>query len=110
MNNHSLYNEEEVEAEIWESEDENEVEDDVRDDTVAIKFVKLMCVFLLSWQNNFRIPDIAINSLLKFLAMVFHDFKEIVTADNLQEIAKNFPDNLQKARTISHINRDNFQK
>ena len=38
-------NEEEVEAEIWESEDENEVEDDVIDDTVALKFVKLMCIF-----------------------------------------------------------------
>ena len=65
---------------------------------------------MLSWQSNFRIPDIAIDSLLKFLKTVLCNFKEIVTADNLQEITKNFPDTLQKARTISHINRDNFQK
>ena len=42
--------------------------------------------------------------------MVLHNFKEIITADNLQEISKKFPDNLLKARTISHINRDSFQK
>ena len=66
--------------------------------------------FLLLWQSNFRIPNVAIDSLLKFLKMVLCNFKETVTADNLQEITKNFPYTLQKARKISYINHDNFQK
>ena len=81
------------------------------DDTVPIKFVQLICVFILSWQSNFRISDVAIGILLKFLKMVLCNFMEVIhSADNLQEISKNFPDTLQKARTMSHINRDNFQK
>ena len=42
--------------------------------------------------------------------MVLCNFTEIIKEDSLHEVANNFPDTLQKAHKISHIDRDNFQK
>ena len=42
--------------------------------------------------------------------MVLCNFMEIIKEDSLHKVANNFPDTLQNARKISHINRDNFQK
>ena len=42
--------------------------------------------------------------------MVLCNFMEIINEDSLHEVANNFPDTLQKACKISHINCNNFQK
>ena len=104
-------NHHEMELSDGENEDESDmVNDNIIYDTPPMKLVQLICVFLLSWQSIFRISNVAINSLLKFLKMVLCNFMEIIKEDSLHEVANNFPDTLQKARKISHIDRDNFQK
>ena len=67
-------------------------------------------MFLLSWQSIFKIPDVAISTLFKFLKMMFSSLAEILKSENLMEISKNFPDTLSKALKVNYISRENFQK
>ena len=46
--------------------------------TLTAKLVQMICVFLLSWQSIFRIPDIAMTTLFKFLKLVLGKFAEIL--------------------------------
>ena len=75
---------------------------------MSVKFVQLICVFLLSRQSIFKIPDIAISTLFKFLTMILRSLAEILKSESLLEISKNFPDTLSKALKMNYISRENF--
>ena len=71
--------------------------------TLTAKLVQMICVFLLSWQSIFRIPDIAMTTLFKFLKLVLGKFAEILKMQNLKEISNNFPDTFVRRTTLTVI-------
>ena len=58
----------------------------------------------------FRIPDVAIGLLLKFIKVLFSSLAECVSSQKLHEMLKAIPDTLTKVRTMLSINRDGFQR
>ena len=58
----------EGETEIVDSDDDSDlstvnVEDETTKSVISLNLVQMICVFLLSWQSSFRIPDSAMCSL-----------------------------------------------
>lgn len=61
------------EFELWESDDD--AAEGSRKELGIIKapytkIVEFICIFILSWQSIFRIPDIAVGILFKFISVV----------------------------------------
>ena len=61
------------EFELWESDDDTE--EGYRNELGIIKapytkLVEFICIFILSWQRIFRIPDIAVGILFEFISIV----------------------------------------
>ena len=74
------------------------------------KLISFICTFLLSWQGIFRLPDIAIGVIFKFLSILFLQFGEITGLEDLKLLHKWFPNNLKHARNLQAIDRDDYEK
>ena len=75
-----------------------------------VKVIGFVCTFLLSWQAIFKLPDIAIGIILKFLSTFFLKLSEITGSEDLKAIHKMFPDNLKHAQKVQGINRDDYER
>lgn len=80
------------------------------DRPLITKLISYICSFLLSWQAIFRIPDVAIGVILKFFRILFLKLSEITKSEDLQLLHRLFPENLNHARKLQDINRDDYEK
>ena len=87
-----------------------EEELDEKEQTSFSKLNTLICVFLLSWQTIFRIPDIAITTLFKFFSVMLGRLADILKSESLKSIYKSFPENLDKACKMNYIDCEGFKK
>ena len=109
--------------EVWESDEDDAFHQDVNchdiDDTqnqnadqlqqvlAGAKIIRMISIFLLTWQVIFRISDTAIGLLIKFIKVLL---SELSNFKKLNEIHEIMPDTLAKAKVMLSLNHDNFQK
>lgn len=99
--------------EVWESDEEEEAEEpqvSATAGTASTKFVTFICVFLLTWQTIFRIPNVAIEVIFRFLSLCLLKISEISSSEKIRLIYDIFPDTLAKAQVMQSIDTNNFQK
>ena len=68
-----------------------------------IVLVKVIVGFLLLWQSVFKVANVAVETLLKFLCVIFKQTPLATVTDDI-------PNSLFKAHRLLSLNRDNFQK
>lgn len=96
--------------ELWESDGESISTSQNIDAIPGMKVVRLLSVFLLTWQAFFRIPDVAMGVLLKFIKVLMSSLTELFGSQKLHEMLKVMPDTLAKTRTTLSIDREGFQR
>lgn len=88
-------------VEIWESdEDDSEESQDKSTVSSYTKLVTFVCVFLLSWQTIFRIPNVAIRVMFRFLSLFLKMISEISRSEKVRMMYDIFPNTLEKARVM----------
>ena len=96
---------------MWDSSDDEELSDTLNvTNNSTLPFIRFIVIFLLSWQSIFRMPNSALNVLLKFISVVLLKLRDITKSNFLTEVADIFPNSLQKAQCFESINRDDFRK
>ena len=100
---------------MWDCSDDDDEDDDERSDTIMLnesklKILRFIVTFLLSWQAIFRIPNVAVNLLFKFVSIVLFKLSDLTQFNELVEIANAFPDTLSKALNFQSISRDDFER
>ena len=96
---------------MWDSSDDEELSDTLNvTNNSTLPFIRFIVIFLLSWQSIFRMPNSALNVLLKFISLVLLKLRDITKSNFLTEVADIFPNSLQKAQCFESINRDDFRK
>ena len=63
---------------------------DEKEQTSFSKLNTLICVFLLSWQTIFRIPDIAITTLFKFFSVMLGRLADILKSESFKKYLQKF--------------------
>lgn len=103
---------EESDIEIWDSDCELEPESTTKTtlNSSFFKFIEFVSGFLLFFQAIFRIPDNASSLLFKFFRKVILMLSQILHSVDLQSIHHLMPENLQQARKLKNIHRDDFEK
>ena len=110
--------------ELWESTDEEEEEESHENESDHIQqdhdhmertklvstLISFMCIFLLAWQAIFRVPNVAIGLLFKFMKILLRKINEISGSSIIKEVSELLPDTLIKAQKLLSVNRDNFKK
>ena len=99
-------------CEVWESDEEENEEHQASAnvDNSHIKFVTFVCMFLLTWHTIFRIPNVAIDVIFRFLSLCLLKLSEISGSDKVHLIYDLFPNTLQKAQVMQSIETNNFRK
>lgn len=99
--------------EIWESEDSDnddtagELNNSVQVSPANIALINFVCMFLLTWQTLFRIPNLAMGLIYKFMSI----FLSELGSQSLMQVYEFFPDTLKKAQIMQSINYNkNFEK
>ena len=72
--------------------------------------IKFVVIFLLLWQAIFRISNIAVDVLFKFIGVLLHKFGEFTDSIKLKQFADCFPNTMLKGHKFQAINRDDYQK
>ena len=72
--------------------------------------VVALCLFLLSWQASFRLPDNCIGALLAFMHHFLLFFSAVIHSEPLSIFAKNVPKNVKQLRAIAGVNVESFTK
>lgn len=101
-------------VEVWESDEDTDTvirggSEVASANNVHIKLINFLCTFLLLWQTLFRIPNVAMGLVYKFMSIFLKKISEI-SSQNLIEIHNFFPDTLKKAQVMQSINCNNFEK
>lgn len=73
------------------------------------KLVEFICIFILSWQSIFRIPDVAVGVLFKFISILLDRLADVLKLDSMRQISTIFPGTLDKARKMHFINKEGFE-
>ena len=102
-------------VELWESDEDGEDsmqqnEDQNEDAFPGIKIMRLISVFLLTWQALFCIPDVAITVLLKFIKFLFHTLAKFSNSRQIHNLYEVMPDTIPKTQSVLSINHEDFQK
>ena len=79
------------------------------DDVVSSK-VKVIVLFILTWQSLFRIANAAISSLFHFLSLLLSYLATVAHSEHLNQVAKLIPDSTIKAQRFLKMNRDDFKQ
>ena len=101
---------------MWDEDDEDdEVDNDEEINVITLsssaqQVLKFIVLFILSWQAIFRIPNVAIDLVLKFFNILLHKLHDYTGSAKLRDIADVFPSTLLKAQTFQSIMRDNYVK
>ena len=109
-----MYSEESADIEIWDGEGDEE--DEIENDQWSIvsepvlKILKLVCLFFLTWQAIFKIPDAAIQVVLKFMRAFLLKLAAIHETGSLKQLHEIFPQTLEQARKLESIDRNDFKK
>ncbi len=104
-------------VEVWESEDsEEETISCERNEAlpassanIHIQIINFICIFLLTWQSLFRIPNVTMGLIYKFISILLKRLSEIST-QGLSQIHDLFPDTLRKSQVMQSVNSDNFDQ
>ena len=99
-------------SEFWNDsdlEDDNSVMLD-EDDVSASATVKVIMLFVLSWQSMFRIANVATSSLFHFLSLLLHYLATLTQSQLLRHVAELIPVDTVKAQQIVNVNRDDFRQ
>ena len=91
---------------------DDEAEDDGRDvssSTLAYPVVAL-CVFFLSWQVTYKVPNTCISALLAFFCHFLIFVAGIVFSEKLSVIARSLPSSITQLRKIAGDDVDSFTK
>ena len=109
-------------VEVWEFDSEDEFEPSsgkttdlntqLQSDSASKmqKLVGFICMFLLSWQAVFRIPDGALNVMFKFLSLLFLKLGDITGSVDMKTLSQHFPSSLMLARKVQSGDSANFSK
>ena len=90
---------------ISSSDEEDEPEE--RKESVPHAIISL-CVFLLSWQATFKVPDTCIAALLVFFCHFLSFVGTITFCSQLSQFAQKLPRNIQQLRKVTGMNVDTF--
>ena len=92
--------------EILESTDEDETEDIPSENAESqhSSLIKMMVMFILLWQSIFKIANVAVEVLLKFMKMIIP-----FLMDDDADDKKGFPNTLLQAHKLLQLDRDDFQ-
>ena len=74
------------------------------------KLIEFICIFVLSWQSIFRIPDVAVGVFFKFISILLDRLVDVLKLDSMRQISTIFPGTLDKARKMHFINKEGFEK
>ena len=75
----------------------------------SLVLLKFIVIFLLSWQAIFRISNIAIDIVFKFIAILLHKLSGLFESDKLRLLAETFPTTMLKAHAFQAINREKYR-
>ena len=105
----------ESDVEVWETSDEKDCDDNQLDHpkgdcSSEMKVVGFMCIFLLSWQAIFRVANVSMGIMFKFISLLLLKLSEMTGSISLHSLYELFPDTLTKAQTVQSINTDVFKK
>ena len=99
-----------MEIEVYSSDDE-EVEDEEHGSRSSTPYAVIaLCLFLLSWQSSFRVPDTGIGALLAFMHHFLLFVSAVTHSEQLSMIAQNLPKTVKQLRTVAGIDVDSFAK
>lgn len=98
--------------ELW-SDSDNQDESDLHEPEVKsteASSVLVFSLFLILWQSVFKVSNIAVTVLLRFLSLFFHHLANITQLESFKMLTDTFPDTLLKAQRVARLNRDDFIK
>ena len=96
---------------MWESDEDGEDSAQQNEDAFPrIKIMRLISIFVLTWQALFRIPDVAITMLLKFIKFLLHTLAEFSNSRQIVSLCEMMPHTMPKVQTMLTINREDFEK
>lgn len=101
---------------MWESTDEEDYIDNITHNSSAplnssaTKLITLLSIFLLVWQSVFRVANVSMGLLFKFLSLFLLKLSETTGSQTIQYIYDRFPDTLLKAQAMQSVDRDSFLK
>lgn len=65
---------------------------------------------MVLWQSVFKVSNVAVTVLLRFLSLFLHYLANITELKSMEVLANVFPDTLPKAQRVAKLNRDDFKK
>ena len=78
-------------------------------ENVAIPFVRIFVLFILTWQSVFRIANVSTSVLFRFLYL-FLNHITAATSDYIKEALQLLPDTFAKAQKFVHLDQDDFDQ
>ena len=72
--------------------------------------VQFFLMFLFLWQSTFRVSDVGMNILFKFLSMLFKLLSKLLDIPVLIDFADYIPSNVLSGKKVLGTNVDNFDK
>ena len=76
----------------------------------SASILQFIVIFMLSWQALFRIPNIAVNLLFKFLSILLLKIAKYTKSKVLEDLTDYFPDTLTKALRYQSVSLNDFEK
>ena len=80
------------------------------DDPCFTDLTQIYGCLSLTWQAIFRISNMAMDIVFKFVSILLHKLSEFAESTKLKLLAEAFPNTMLKAHTLHAINRDNYQQ
>lgn len=76
----------------------------------ASNMVTVLVLFILTWQTVFRIANMAVDTLFRFISLFFHYLAKVTGSDYVQMAATAMPVTFFSAQKLVGLNRDDFMK
>ena len=91
------------------SSDDEEGEDEGQDISTPYAVMGL-CIFLLSWQASFRVPDVCMGALLAFMHHFLLFISAVTHSEQLSIFSQSIPKNVMQLRTVTGIDVNSFSQ
>ena len=98
--------------ELWSDTDDQEDSDlgEHEENQREISSVRVFSLFVVLWQSVFKVSNVAVTVLLRFLSLFLHYLANITELESLKVLTDIFPNTLLKAQRVARVNRDDFKK
>lgn len=73
-----------------------------------VTLVKAATLFLLLWQSVFKVSNVALNALLRFICLLVFQMA-FIESESVKAVFDIFPNSLYKAHKVVGLNRDDFK-